>query len=147
MANFSRFQLPALLFALAIFLVSSLPSSYIPEWKVNWGDKVAHTVEYGLLGFLLGRALYFQTNDRIRHRLWLLGLLLGGFYGLVDELHQAFVPGRTASVLDLSADVIGVAFGLLLFQVWRPLEEKYLPESLRATLDDPKKDKPLAPKE
>lgn len=33
-------------------------------------------------------------------------------YGVSDELHQAFVPGRTASERDLAVDAIGAVLGL-----------------------------------
>jgi VanZ family protein len=32
-------------------------------------------------------------------------------WGLFDEIHQAFVPGRSADVLDLGADALGALVG------------------------------------
>jgi hypothetical protein len=40
-------------------------------------------------------------------------------YGLSDEWHQSFVPGRYFSVADLEADAIGVALGIALFEGFR----------------------------
>ena len=37
--------------------------------------------------------------------------------GVADEIHQAYVPGRNASVLDVFLDMIGIA--LCLFIIWR----------------------------
>jgi hypothetical protein len=37
---------------------------------------------------------------------------LAGGYGVIDEVHQAFVPGRCASWLDVALDVVGAALGV-----------------------------------
>lgn len=60
-------------------------------------DKVLHLVEYGVLAALLLRA-----TDKPA-----LSLLIAGLYGVSDEVHQYFVPGRSASVYDAIADVAG----------------------------------------
>ncbi len=92
----------ALLYMAAIFALSSLPGSAAgipPPW-----DKLAHFLEYAVLGFLLGRG----TGQ------FDLALAIAALYGLSDELHQAFVPGREASILDWLADALGAAFGAAL---------------------------------
>ena len=37
--------------------------------------------------------------------------------GVADEIHQAYVPGRNASVVDVFLDVVGIV--LCLFIIWR----------------------------
>jgi VanZ family protein len=37
--------------------------------------------------------------------------LLVGLYGITDEFHQSFIPGRTADALDVAADVAGGLLG------------------------------------
>jgi VanZ family protein len=37
--------------------------------------------------------------------------------GTLDEFHQYFVPGRQSDVLDLLADAVGIALGVLAFIV------------------------------
>lgn len=64
-------------------------------------DKGAHLLAYALLGFLLGRGL-----GRFRP-----AFLLAALYGVVDEGHQSFVPGREAFGLDLLADFLGAYLG------------------------------------
>lgn len=64
-------------------------------------DKGAHFLAYGLLGFLLGVGL----------RDFRPAFFLAAMYGVVDEGHQSFVPGREAFGLDLLADFLGAYLG------------------------------------
>lgn len=74
-------------------------------------DYLLHFSVYGILGFFLYRAL----GGGVRGVLG--AALLGAFYGLTDELHQSFVPGRDPSVSDWIADAAGS--GLLSIVTWR----------------------------
>jgi VanZ family protein len=40
-------------------------------------------------------------------------------YGVSDEFHQRFVPGRNASIEDWVADVAGAAVGVAAAFAWR----------------------------
>ena len=80
-----------------------------PEVLVKKG---AHVVEYGLLGVLIMRGLLAQGVST-REAAYL-AILLAISYALADELHQAFVPGRHAMVLDIGIDYVGAASACLL---------------------------------
>ena len=73
--------------------------------------KVVHFFEYGMLGFLCAHATSRTWPRRPRPRMLALGAFLASAFGLSDELHQAFVPGRTAELLDFVADVLGASCG------------------------------------
>jgi VanZ family protein len=83
----------------ALWYFSSLPATGagLPH---PW-DKGAHLLAYALLGFLLGRGLGGLYP----------AFFLAALYGLVDEWHQSFVPGREAFGLDLLADFLGAYLG------------------------------------
>lgn len=81
-----------------IFTLSSVPGSKIPGIVP---DYVVHSGEYAILSFLLGRALV-QTFDL--SFCLPATILLCAAYAVSDELHQIFVPLRTASVYDLAVD-------------------------------------------
>lgn len=105
-----------------IFYASSrsyLPSpQQIPHW-----DKVAHLIEYGILGFLSQRATRstWPRPDRSAIvRRGLLTLLAGICIAAADELFQSWVPNREPSLADLAADAGGLAIGFLLNRPWRP---------------------------
>ena len=100
---------PALAYMAAIYVVSGIPN--LGPLPANASDKVAHFAAYGLLGLLLTRAFAGAawagyTITAARHA-WVTATL----YALTDELHQAFVPGRTPSVGDVVADAGGAALG------------------------------------
>ena len=42
----------------------------------------------------------------------LMGLVL---FAVSDEIHQSFIPGRTASYMDIGLNMVGILFGLGLF--------------------------------
>ncbi len=69
--------------------------------------KLAHFTEYLILSLLLYRAL--RAGPRWEPRTAVLALALAGLYAASDELHQWFVPGRTAAVRDCLIDVAGAA--------------------------------------
>lgn len=111
-------QLPAILWALIIFISSSIPSLTLPEFKAFSSDKVAHFLVYIVLCVLLYRALAFQTRFPMLAKWSLLSCFIFAVaYGALDEFHQSFVPNRDASTLDLAADTVGaflfVAYKLL----------------------------------
>jgi VanZ family protein len=73
-------------------------------------DKVFHAGIYAVLGLLY----YFSLRESgIYRHLLLFSVVLAAGYGITDEFHQSFVPGRVASAGDVLADVIGAMFGAL----------------------------------
>lgn len=80
--------------------------------------KSAHFVEYLILSMLLFRALR-RTSPRTRLNAAVTAIAIAGFYSIGDELHQSFVPGRTAAVADCLIDVTGAAAGQGLVAIFR----------------------------
>jgi len=99
---------PVALYASLIFVLSSFSNPpLIPEWDVPNIDKLYHVLEYAVLAFLLIRALGLTFPAHPMPRLIIWGVVLTALYGLIDELHQAFTPGRSMSVYDALADAVG----------------------------------------
>ena len=80
--------------------------------------------------FVLAVALYWMLTFIITPgpARYLTAWGLAVLYGVTDEWHQSFVPGRTPDVLDIVTDAIGAATGLLL--VWLIL--RMMPHKRRA---------------
>ncbi|HLZ32550.1 MAG TPA: VanZ family protein [Nitrospira sp.] len=108
--------LPVVGYAALIFYLSSLPH---PEEKLpkilfeKVGDKLLHLVEYAVLGVLCYRAFSRAAGPGVARRAVILSIAAASFYGMTDEVHQAFVPFRESSWLDWVADTAGAAAGVL----------------------------------
>ena len=112
--NLIRFWFPVLVYSGIIFYVSSLESVETPQ-SIPHFDKVCHLAEYGLFGLLLARAISHSVT-RIDRATLIICTVIGAFlYGLSDEFHQSFVPGRTTDVMDLAADTVGGLLGALTY--------------------------------
>ena len=103
-------------YAVCIFTLSSIPGQALPS--VHISDKLIHAGIFRLLGFLLCRALSPQLPTWRPSRIALLSLLLTIGYGATDELHQLFVPARSAEMADLIADGIGAALAVWGWLQW-----------------------------
>ena len=99
-------------------LAAAQPSAFLSpdafEWTLFWqifftvdwdtvAGKSAHVVVFGILAYLP-----WQARPHVRFVLWVTIL-----YGLSDEVHQLFIPGRTGKLSDVLFDSLGA-----LIMVW-----------------------------
>jgi VanZ family protein len=78
-------------------------------------DKVNHFGAYGLLSVFLYLNLYFQDKIKLLNEFpATFTVLIASIYGMVDEIHQMFVPGRSAEFLDWLADFSGSLVAVLI---------------------------------
>ena len=108
---------PVAIYVLLIFCVSSLsnPPGVPP---VPHFDKLVHFMEYGLLGFLLGRALGLA---RLGKRYWVVfvaSMVIGACVGVADEHYQGTVAGREKSLGDFLVDVAGLLVASMVLRAW-----------------------------
>jgi len=83
---------------------------------MTYDDLLKHAIVYAIFGFLIARALFYQKRFwRLKEYCLIFALLFGTLYGISDEFHQYFVPGRTADILDVLADCFGIMIGIVLF--------------------------------
>ncbi len=92
-----------------IFFLSSLQGFRLLELPKN-SDKFIHMVAYMPLGFLFYMSL---IKSGFRRYGFAVAMILTVLYGVTDEFHQAFVPGRYATIGDVMADSIGALLGCL----------------------------------
>jgi VanZ family protein len=105
-----RAWIPALVWAATIFVLSSLPGSAYPKTDVVGADKIVHFGLYGILSALSVRGLARATGLKTL-ALIAAGAALATLYGMTDEFHQRFVPGRNSDWADVLADGIGALLG------------------------------------
>ena len=112
--RFLRYWLPALAYVTLIITLSAQPHLK-PPLDFRFADKLAHLVEYGVLGALLVRALRGTLRLRLAFAAALLAIAIGALIGAGDEYFQGFVPGRESSVLDWMADVAGITLAQMVY--------------------------------
>jgi len=78
--------------------------------------KAGHLTEYAILATLAARAFRKSSHQFIRQHWFKLSLLFAMLYALSDELHQSFVPSRTASIHDSLIDSAGALIALTI--IW-----------------------------
>ena len=95
-----------------IFFFSSIPGRDFPplgwwEWLVTNGG---HALGYAMLSAAFAYGLIGSQLVTPRHLAFAVSLAV--LYSLTDEFHQAFVPGRTPSLMDLGVDAVGAVLGV-----------------------------------
>ena len=102
-SRFNIYWIISLLYMALIFLFSSFPPPMeLPSF--SFADKLAHLLEYGLLASLIYFAL--EKSQANFHPIFI-PFLIAFLFGVSDEVHQYFVPGRDADVIDAVADAMG----------------------------------------
>lgn len=114
--------------AMAVIFAASGVSS-VPSAVRAIDDGLWHGAGYGVLAALLLRALAAARWDGVTGRTAVLAAALATLYGATDELHQWFVPGRSAQWSDLVADAAGAAAACGALWLWRALSVRGRPHS------------------
>lgn len=123
---------PAAAWALAIFILSAQPR--LPQPPAGFTDKHSHAVAYGLLALASLHGLVQGQWRRVNARAATLAAVLAVAYGVSDEWHQSFVPGRFSDWADVLADALGAAAAAGLAWAWAILlHRRELRRSLRHT--------------
>ena len=107
-----RLWAPPAFYATAIFALSSIPHPPAPPGAMS--DKHLHAMVYAGLALLVLRALASADVNRVTTGRALGAAAIAAAYGLTDELHQWFVPGRFVDVFDLLANALGAIGATLL---------------------------------
>jgi VanZ family protein len=108
-------KLPAPLIVIGIWFLSS--QSILPQPKGIFGfDKIQHFIAYFVLALTIG--LWFSLGKWHKYpiRLLFITMAIASIYGIIDEIHQFYVPGRNCNIWDWFADTIGAVLGALI--IW-----------------------------
>ena len=108
--------------AVAVWMVVIFALSSQPDGDPGGGRelplgayKLAHFVEFGVLGLLLSGAFRQTHVPRAAWWAWVVVVV----YAISDEIHQAYVPGRSPLLSDIAIDAAGGLLGVL---AYTPLE-------------------------
>ena len=113
---------PLVIYWIILLAATSFPTINVPTTDVS--DKVYHTTAYFGLGVLLNLTLVFQNKYIVlKRKNSFYTVLIGSLYGIFDEVHQYFIPGRSMEFLDFASDFLGlvlaVLFVLFLLRLYR----------------------------
>lgn len=124
---FLIYILPVIVWGGVIFSFSAFPTTPTSEfyWKDFIVKKTAHLVEYGIFSILLYRL--FLNSKMPKLKAFTLAVALSFLYGMSDEYHQSFTPGRGPAIRDVGFDTIGAILGG--YFVWKLLPKT--PKTLR----------------
>ncbi len=75
--------------------------------------EMGHAAFFCVMGFLLAHALLRLQVPRFRW--WTVVVLT--FYGILGEVVQTTIPGRTPSIIDLAADALGALLGAMVLTI------------------------------
>ncbi len=111
-------MVPMILVMGTIFFLSHQQGDTIDLGEIPGVDKLAHLLVYGVLAVtvLLAHAPGTRKNSPLQSCGTTVVVCL--LYGLSDEFHQSFIPGRMVSAGDVAADTLGAAAACLLW-IWR----------------------------
>lgn len=119
---------PVVAWAVFIFVLSAYPTKQVSE--VHLQDfivkKTAHVIEYGIFAGLLYRA--FKESGVKKRNAGIYSIFVAFVYGVTDEFHQSFTPGRDPKLRDVVFDTIGAIFAIYI--IWNLLPKA--PKRLRA---------------
>jgi len=114
-----RYGLLTAALLVGIYVMSSIPDLSTTESPplVQLAQNLAHIPVFAALAFCWLRAL--SNRLEIPAAAYGAAALAAGVYGVMDEWHQASVPGRNSSVGDLCLDAAGVAAMLVIVRLTR----------------------------
>ena len=96
-----------------VFFFSSISNLGMAKRVPDW---ISHPIEYAVGAVLLCRALAGGREGPLTLSTALTAMLLATAYGVTDEYHQSFVPGRTSDFADVFKDLAGAAAGSLIYR-------------------------------
>jgi len=103
---------PAIAWAGFIFVMSSQPPEELPPWQIPFLDKLVHAGLFAILALAILFALW-RSFPQARWKAAALAFALTLLYGMTDEWHQGFTPGRDVDPWDWVADAAGASAALV----------------------------------
>ena len=92
-----------------VWILSSLPSDAIIDTNYSFDNafkESLHLIEFGILyGFWV---LFLLVLNKFNLKTNVIVAVISILYALTDEIHQSFIPYRSATVIDFIKDTIGV---------------------------------------
>jgi VanZ family protein len=100
--------------------------SSIPDHSLGDNDSFSRQIIFNYVhipAYAIFTYLWLKSFRRNENTYWHLRrdvfvLLCIILFAFSDELHQSFVAGRTASLIDIGLDLLGILFGVCAFRIF-----------------------------
>jgi len=109
---------PVIIIMGVIFFLSHQPGELFTPYDFQWADKLAHLSVYAVLCITVIYAFPDRYRRSAKGMVIGVSIVLCLVYGLSDEFHQSFIPGRYPSIADVAADVIGASLACMIWLWW-----------------------------
>ena len=106
---------PVLAYMAGIFYLSAQSNPPVPGGIPDW---ILHGVEYFGFAVVVFRAVSGGLPAVVTRASVAASMAIVTTYAISDEVHQLFVPFRTADIRDVRSDVIGASLALLACWAW-----------------------------
>ena len=98
-----------------IFTLSA--QSRLPQPDISNIDKVEHFIAYAGLSVVAFWSVATARRKKSLLFCFVLAVLIASAYGVTDEFHQRFVPGRSCDPWDWTVDTLGAAAGAAVLSI------------------------------
>jgi len=102
-----------------IFFLSNQPGDTFHIPSIPGIDKVAHLLIYATLAASVLYAIHEKMAGKNSMAVSMVVVTVCFLYGIGDEFHQSFIPGRFPSVADLLADTLGAVVVCAAWFLWK----------------------------
>ncbi len=115
-----KYWLPVYAYLILIFYFSSqsiIPASALLAGKFYIRPYLQHILIYTGLALTIHRAANYSKNNSS-----FLIIFSTTLYGLTDEIHQHFVPGRAFEFLDIGMDFLGAVLAIIIITLYKKVK-------------------------
>lgn len=124
--KYMKFHIGILLYAILIFVQSSIPGDSLPDMVLTISDKVIHFGMYFVFFVLVFISIYHFKNIHSNKFVFFYSFMITILFGAFDEIHQYFVPNRSCDIFDFIADAIGALAGILIILIYLQIRKNKL---------------------
>jgi len=87
----------------------------IASFELDFYDKLQHFIAYFVFGICLQWAMIDMFQNLSKRLINYIFILIVIIFSIGDEFHQSFIPGRSADLFDVLADIAGAFVSFLFY--------------------------------
>jgi len=116
-ANQIFWKVSIALYTLLTFIVSSIKKIDLGIIRIEKTDWLLHGIEFGILAYLVIRYFISSSRDVKWFTIMMVTVIYCAVIGGLNEILQSQIPGRTPSITDEIANIIGAIFVIVIYRL------------------------------